>query len=379
MTTKSSNGEAEASMGSEKPLGSQEMPGELIDVRTEERFDVATVADYLRDKLEGGDRPLTVQQFPGGHANLTYLLRFGGTESGAESIEYVLRRPPLGPVAKSSHDMHREYRALSRLWQKFPLAPRAFLYCDDEAIIGAEFVVMERRRGVVVRGAVPDVFGGGTDPVANRKLSEVVVGCLADFHAVDPASVGLQELGKPDGFLERQVSGWSGRYERAKTQDAGVAGEVANWLSSNLPTSPPASMVHNDWKLDNMAIAEDDPGRCVAVYDWDMCTIGDPLCDLGTLLGLWSDRGEAMAGSNPMPTQSEGFMTRDEAVAFYANRSGLDPKAVPYYVVFGTFKMAGVLQQIYFRYHNGQTTDERFAGLGKLAEGLFRLAASRRD
>ncbi len=380
-----SEAEAKEALGSGTALGSHEMPGELIDVRTEERFDAAAVADYLRDKLEGGDRPLTVRQFPGGHANLTYLLRFGGPGSGSDrsqdkgSIEYVLRRPPLGPVAKSSHDMHREYRALSKLWQKFPLAPRAFLYCDDKAILGAEFVVMERRRGVVVRGAVPEVFGGGSDHVANRKLSEVVVGCLADFHAVDPAGVGLEELGKPEGFLERQVSGWAGRYERAKTDDGAIAGEVADWLTNNLPTSPPASLVHNDWKLDNMAIAESDPGRCVAVYDWDMCTIGDPLCDLGTLLGLWSDRGESAAGSNPMPTQAEGFMSRDEAVAYYADRSGLDSKTVPYYVVFGTFKMAVVLQQIYFRYYNGQTSDARFAGLGQLAEGLFRLAAERRD
>jgi aminoglycoside phosphotransferase (APT) family kinase protein len=370
---------AVGSPGSENQLDSREMPGELIDVRTEERFDVAVVADYLRDKLEGGNKTLTVRQFPGGHANLTYLLRFGGTDAEGDPTEYVLRRPPLGPVAKSSHDMHREYRALSKLWQKFPLAPRAFLYCDDLAIIGAEFVVMERRRGVVVRGTVPEVFGGGNDRVANRKLSEVVVGRLADFHAVDPASVGLEELGKPEGFLERQVNGWAGRYERAKTGEGAIASEVASWLTRNLPDSPPASLVHNDWKLDNMAIDETDPARCVAVYDWDMCTIGDPLCDLGTLLGLWSDRGESMAGSNPMPTQSEGFMSRDEAVAFYADRSGLDSKRVPYYVVFGTFKMAVVLQQIYFRYHNGQTSDERFAGLGKLAEGLFRLAADRRD
>jgi len=349
--------------------------GELIDVRTEERFDEAIVADYLRDKLEGADRRLTVRQFPGGHANLTYLLRYG---EGSDAIEYVLRRPPLGPVAKSSHDMHREYRALSRLWQKFPLAPRAYLYCDDAAILGAHFVVMERRHGVVVRGVVPEVFGAGRDPVANRKLSEVVIGCLVDFHAVDPASVGLEELGRPEGFLQRQVDGWAARYDRARTDDVPIADELADWLRVNRPESPPASLVHNDWKLDNMAIAADDPGRCVAVYDWDMCTIGDPLCDLGTLLGLWSERGEPMAGSNPMPTQSEGFMSRQEAIAYYAARSGLDARAVPYYVVFGTFKMAVVLQQIYFRYHNGQTSDERFAGLGGLAEGLFQLAANRR-
>ena len=348
---------------------------ELIDVRTDERFDETRVAAYLREKLEGADQSLEVRQFGGGHANLTYLLRFGEGES---AIEYVLRRPPLGPVAASSHDMHREYRTLSKLWQKFPLAPRAFLYCDDADVIGADFVVMERRHGVVVRGVVPEEFGGGADPIANRKLSEVVVGRLADFHAVDPDSVGLGSLGKPEGFLARQVRGWSERLVRAKTHDVPVADEVALWLEANLPESPPASLVHNDWKLDNMAIDPADPGRCVAVYDWDMCTVGDPLCDVGTLLGLWSDPGESKAGTNPMPTQAEGFMTRDEAVAYYSACSGIDTAAIAYYSVFGAFKMAVVLQQIYVRFHRGQTQDQRFAGLGEAADDLFAVAAKRR-
>jgi hypothetical protein len=215
-----------------------------------------------------------VRQFGGGHANLTYQLCYG---EGDDAIEYVLRRPPLGPVAATAHDMKREYRVLSKLWQAFPKAPRAFLFCEDPSVIGAEFVVMERRHGIVVRAFVPPEFGGGKDPVANRKLSEVVIGTLVEFHAVDPASVGLESLGKPAGFLERQVAGWTGRYERAKTTEIPIANEVNRWLLENRPESPPATLVHNDWKLDNMAVAEDDPGRCVAVYDWDMCTIGDPM------------------------------------------------------------------------------------------------------
>jgi aminoglycoside phosphotransferase (APT) family kinase protein len=349
---------------------------EIVDVRPDERFDEARVAEYLSGKLEGSDRPLEVRQFGGGHANLTYLLRFG---QGDDAIEYVLRRPPLGPVAATSHDMNREYRALSKLWRAFPLAPRAYLYCDDESIVGAEFFVMERRHGVVVRSEIPEQFGGGGDPVANRKLSEVVIDTLIDFQAVVPKSVGLEALGKPAGFLERQVTGWASRFERAKTAEIPAAEEVRRWLLDNLPASPPATLVHNDWRLDNMAVAEDDPGRCVAVYDWDMCTLGDPLCDVGTLLGLWSDRGEGMAGSNPMPTQSIGFMSRAEAAKRYAEGAGHDLDAIPYYIVFGTFKMAVVLQQIYHRYHVGQTQDDRFVPLGKLAEGLFSLAADRRQ
>jgi len=351
---------------------------DVIEVRADERFDVERVARFLHGKIPGSDQPLRVRQFGGGHANLTYLLDFGAADGSGSRTEYVLRRPPLGPVAATSHDMHREYRVLSKLWRAFPLAPRAFLYCDDADVIGAHFVVMERRHGIVVRSAIPPEFGGGKDAAANRKLSEVVIDTLVQFQRVDPAAVDLTDLGKPEGFLERQVKGWAGRYERAKTGEIAVAEELTRWLLDRRPESPTATLVHNDWKLDNMAVDPADPGRCVAVYDWDMCTLGDPLCDLGTLLGLWSDRGEAMAGSNPMPTQSEGFLTRAEAADRYCQRMAIDPQTVPYYVVFGTFKMAVVLQQIYHRYHVGQTQDDRFAALGRLAEGLFELAAKRR-
>ena len=348
---------------------------ELIDVRPDERLDESALADYLKGKLPGADRPLALRQFGGGHANLTYLLRFG---AGEDVAEYVLRRPPLGPVAKHAHDMHREWRALSQLWRGFDKAPRAFLYCSEPAVIGADFLVMERRRGVVVRGLVPAEFGGGLDLAANRKLSLAVIDTLAEFHAVDPQQVDLADLGHPAGFLERQVKGWAERCERARTEPEPVAEEVVRWLLAELPASPTPTLVHNDWKLDNMAIAPDDPGRCVAVYDWDMCTLGDPLCDLGTLLGLWSDPGEGLAGSNPMPTQTPGFLSRAGAARRYAERSGRDPRALDYYIVFGTFKMGVVLQQIYVRFHRGQTQDRRFAGLGQLARGLYQLAADRR-
>ncbi len=349
---------------------------EVIPVRTDECFDEAALHAYLRDKLDGGELPLRVEQFAGGHANLTYLLHYGDGDRG---VEYVLRRPPLGPVAPGSHDMNREHRALSVLWKAFAQAPRAYLSCDEASVIGAPFFVMERRRGIVVRGSVPAELGGGRDERANRKLSEVVIDVLADFHAVDPAAIGLESLGRdPAHFLERQVKGWAGRYERAKTGTIEVAEELTTWLVDNLPESPAPTLLHNDWRLDNMAVDPEDPGCCVAVYDWDMCTVGDPLADLGTLLALWNNRGDAPVGMSPMPTQSVGFMSRERAVARYGERSGRDVGGVSYYDVFGTFKMAVVLQQIYFRYHCGQTKDERFAGLGAGAAGLFELAASRR-
>jgi aminoglycoside phosphotransferase (APT) family kinase protein len=348
---------------------------DTIDVRPEERLDPGRLAGFLRDRLPGGARPLEIRQFPGGHANLTYLLRFG---SGPDTLEYVLRRPPLGPVAPGAHDMSREHRVLSVLWKTFPLAPRSFLFCDDPAVLGAPFFVMERRHGRVVRGGIPPEFGGGEDEVANRKLSQVVVDVLADFHAVDPERAGLGDLGRPDGFLERQVRGWTDRFERAKVEANPLADALQRWLLDNLPASPPATLLHNDWRLDNMAVAEDDPGRCVAVYDWDMCTRGDPLADLGTVLSVWYDPDEVPGTLNPMPTLTPGFLRRDEAAKRYGERSGRSLDALSYYLVFGTFKMAVVLQQIYVRFHRGQTQDARFAGMGEGAKTLFRLADARR-
>ncbi len=348
---------------------------DVIAVRPDERFDEARVAAWLHGRIPGSDRPLAVRQFPGGHANLTYQLRYG---DGDDTVEYVLRRPPLGPVAPGAHDMSREHRVLSVLWRAFPLAPRSFVFCDDVSILGAPFFVMERRHGVVVRGAIPPQFGGGADAAANRKLSQVVVDVLAEFHAVEPAKAALGDLGRPDGFLERQVQGWSGRFERSKTDPFPLADELQRWLLDNLPASPAPTLLHNDWRLDNMAVAADDPGRCVAVYDWDMCTRGDPLCDLGTVLAVWYDHDEVAPSLNPMPTVAAGFLSRAEAAARYGEQSGRDLSQLPYYLVFGTFKMAVVLQQIYFRYHNGQTQDARFAGMGEGAKSLFRLADARR-
>ncbi len=350
-------------------------PPDLIDVRSDERLDEAALARFLKPSLPGAAASLAVRQFSGGRANLTYLLRFG---EGASAVEYVLRRPPLGPTAPGAHDMTREYRVLSRLWRAFPLAPRAYLLCEDPAVIGAPFFVMERRDGVVVRGRIPPEFGGGDDPASNLKLSQVVMDTLAQFHAVDPRKADLDTLGRPEGFMARQVGGWTQRWEAARTEDNPLAEELARWLADNLPESPPPTLLHNDWRLDNMAVAADDPGRCVAVYDWDMCTRGDPLADLGTVLSVWYEAHEAPANTVMMPTQAKGFLDRAGAARRYAERSGRSLDTFPYYLVFGTFKMAVVLQQIYVRFHRGQTQDERFASMGEGAKALFQLASERR-
>jgi aminoglycoside phosphotransferase (APT) family kinase protein len=347
---------------------------EVIAVRSGEEFDVARVAQFLNGKLPQSDDSLEVVQFAGGHANLTYLLRFGTTE-------YVLRRPPIGPVAPGAHDMGREFRVLSVLYQAFPLAPRAFVYCDDLSIIGAPFFVMERRRGTVVRRSIPPEFGGGNDPAINRRISEVLIDTLADLHDVDARAVGLADLGKPDGFMQRQIDGWTARYQRAKTKEVPLVDKLTQWLRDQQPASPPPTLLHNDYRLDNIMLDSADPSRVVAVFDWDMCTLGDPLADLGTLLSLWMEAGEGMGGGSQggMPSHVPGFLTRREAVERYGKRRRVDVSHVPYYYVFGIFKIAVVLQQIYHRFHLGQTTDERFRGFEQMAELLFWMAKSRSE
>jgi aminoglycoside phosphotransferase (APT) family kinase protein len=340
-------------------------PPETIAIRDGEDFDHARLAEYLKGKLPDSDRSLEVIQFAGGHANLTYCLRYG-------DVEYVLRRPPIGPVAPGAHDMGREYRALSVLYKEYPFAPRAYVYCEDSAIIGAPFFVMERRHGIVVRRSIPAEFGSGKDAAINRRISEVIVDTLADLHRVDPRAVGLDKIGKPEGFMRRQIDGWMARYQRAKTKEMPVADEMCRWLSERLPASPLATLLHNDWRLDNMMLKSNSP-ECEAVFDWDMCTLGDPLADLGTLLTAWLEAGDGLpdSGQVTMPSMVPGFMTRTEAVARYGKRRGVDVSTLPYYYVFGLFKMAVVLQQIYHRYHLGQTKDPRFALFEQGAEALF--------
>jgi aminoglycoside phosphotransferase (APT) family kinase protein len=348
---------------------------EVIPIRKGEDFDHDRLADYLRTNLPHAGPLLEVVQFAGGHANLTYLLRFG-------AIEYVLRRPPIGPVAASAHDMNREYRVLSVLYQAYPLAPRALLFCEDPSFVGAPFFIMERRRGTVIRRRIPVEFGGGEVPETNRRISEALIDTLADLHEVDYRRIGLAGLGNPEGFMQRQIEGWTVRYQRAQTKELLVVGELTRWLREHLPPSPLPTLLHNDWRLDNMMFDAHDAGRVVAVFDWDMCTIGDPLADLGTLLSLWIEPGEGLGGGTQgggMPSNVPGFLTRREAAERYGKRRGVDISQVSYYYVFGLFKVAVVLQQIYHRYHLGQTNDERFRPFEQIAELLFWMAKGRSE
>lgn len=341
---------------------------ETISVRSGEEIDEAAVAGYLKGRLPGADGDLVVRQFGGGAANLTYELDYGDQV-------YVLRRPPLGPIAPRSHDMEREHRVLSRLSAVYPPAPHAHLFCDDESVIGAPFVVMERRYGIVVRRRMPALYAGR--PEAPRLMGEALIEGLAALHTVDYAALGLTDLGKPGGFIERQVAGWFGRWERAKAEEVPAMEAAHGWLEDNLPPVTAWSLIHNDYKLDNSMFAVDDPSRLVAVFDWDMATLGDPLSDLGTLLTYWTDDDdlEEVRAFSPMPHDGAGFPSREELVEQYARLSGRDLSDIGFYHVLGLYRVAVILAQIYIRWVRGQTTDERFAGLGDLVKLVAARAA----
>ncbi len=342
---------------------------DLIEPRKGEELDTSRLEPYLRAHLPAADGPFSFRQFGGGHANLTYEVRFG-------AHEYVVRRPPLGPIAPSAHDMKRENRVLATLPDVFALAPKSYLYCGDASLIGAEFHVMERRHGIVIRSDLPDEFKG--DLALARRIGEMMVDNLAHLHTADPAAAGLGDLGRPDGYVARQLEGWTKRWHAAKDKDNANVDEMERWLHARVPRPEAVSLLHNDYKLDNMIVDAHDPGRAVAVLDWDMCTRGDPLMDLGYMLNYWSEAGDDPAWRQAafMPTWYPGFPSRREAVERYAGKTGFALADVRWYHVFGVFKLTGVIQQIYIRYLRGQTTDARFAAFGQRVATLAEKGAA---
>lgn len=334
-------------------------------VRSDETLDEEGLERYLRGRLPGATGPMRVEQFPHGHSNLTYLLRFDG-------VEYVLRRPPLGPVAPTAHDMSREYRVLSAVWRPLPVAPRPLLLCEDASVIGGTFYVMERRRGIVIREALPPEL---RDDLSLRgRVSEAAVDTLAKLHRLDWKAVGLG--GRPMGYLERQVRGWAERYDRAKTRDIPEVRELERWLAARMPAPGPPALLHNDFKFDNLMLDAADPTRVVAVLDWEMAAIGEPLADLGGFLAYWPERADPPARREVVGdvTTYPGFLTRAELVERYQSLTGLDISNVRFYEVFGLYKLAVIVQQIYSRYHRGQTQDERFAVFEDRVVGLAEAA-----
>ena len=343
------------------------MAPEVAPIRAGEEIDVRALAEYLRGKVEGAVRDVRVEQCPGGHSNLTYLVRAG-------DHEYVLRRPPLGPVAPKAHDMAREFRVLEAVHPVFPPAPRVYLLCEDPAVIGATFFLMERRQGAVLRRDMPAEFA--RDSAFPRKASEGFIDCLSQLHSIDVARQPLAGLGRPEGFLERQVRGWTERWLRAKTEEIQGMDSLIAWLSDRLPASARPALVHNDFKLDNIMLDPRNPARVEAVLDWEMATVGDPLVDLGCTLCYWTQAGdpEMRGGSLSGITAMPGWYTRAELVRRYAEKAGRDVSGLGYYEVFGLFKLGVILQQIYFRYIRGQTRDERFSDFHLRVRGLMRAA-----
>ena len=332
-------------------------------IRAGEELDLAALARLLNERLPGPPAPLEALQFPGGHSNLTYLIQRAGRE-------YVLRRPPLGPIPARAHDMAREARVLTQLAPLYPAAPRVELVCEDEAILGRPFYLMARRRGLILRQTAPAGLG---DP---KLIADAFIDELAALHSIDVFEQGLDSLGKPEGFLERQVRGWSRRWEAAQTSPSPAMERLSTWLLTNLPESGQATVVHNDYKLDNVMLDEADSSRITAVLDWEMTSVGDPLVDVGVMLSYWPEAGDPQArreAISPLTTQP-GWPSRAALLARYHQETGRDLSGVAYYEVFGLFKLAVVLEQIYRRYHIGQTMDERFARFERIVRGLAEAA-----
>jgi len=323
------------------------MDEEIAAVRAGEELDWPALEGWLRAALPDlPAEPMAIAQFPRGRANLTYRLQFG------EEL-LVLRRPPFGKTAPGAHDMAREYAILSKLWQLWPRAPRALALCEDATVIGSPFVVQEYRSdGVVIFGDAP--VGMADLPDLGLRLATAMADALSDLHKVDFVSVGLGDLGRPDGFVSRQLAGWTDRWNRVASQDCSrTMQQVADLLARDMPTASLQAIVHNDYKLDNCQFHDGDPDMVISVFDWDMATLGDPLIDVGITLAYWSHMSRA---------QSLGLPEKGVFARLYAERMGLDVDALRWYEAFANWRNAVAVQQLYDRWLKGDSKDDRLAG-----------------
>ncbi len=328
-----------------------------VDIRRGEELDLAKVTTFLKDTLPGVSGEVRIRQFPAGFSNLTYSVEVGDRE-------LILRKPPHGKKAKSAHDMSREYRILKALKPVFPYAPEALVYSEDLSVVGSPFYVMERIKGMILRRDLPkDFLLSGRDA---GQLCENLIDVLCRLHGLDYVEIGLDGFGKPDGYVRRQVEGWSARYRDAKTDDAPDYERVMGWLHDHMPAdSQKPAIIHNDYKFDNVVLNPGNPLEIIGVLDWEMATIGDPLMDLGSSMAYWVNRDdpENMQLIRMLPTNSEGMLSRDELVRLYLSKTGREAQSFDFYLCFGFFRLAVIAQQIYYRYYHGQTKDKRFAML----------------
>ena len=337
---------------------------EFAPVRPGEELNWANIDQFVRTHIHGLTGELSVMQFPNGSANLTYLLRYGAQE-------FVLRRPPFGVIAPGAHDMRREYKVLSKLWQHTRLAPRAYAFCADKDVCGADFFVMERRVGVVVRSEIPEPMRHHEN--VGRRIGFAVVDAMAELHSLDPVACGLADLGKPEGFAARQIVGWRKRWDLVRpANDDGLMDAIADRLASRVPTAQRISFVHNDLKPDNYQFDPTDPDHAKSIFDWDMTTLGDPLIDLGTLIQYWPDESDPdFQTITSQPGMLDmGLPSRAEVAARYAERTGTNIGDLPWWIGFAYWKTAVVVTQLYTRYARGESTDERMKGIGARAPKL---------
>ncbi len=324
-------------------------------IRQGEELDEKKIEIFLKDTVKGLDGDIHFQQFPSGFSNLTYLVNVGDREM-------VLRRPPIGANIKTAHDMGREYNIQNALKPVFPYCPEMLAYTEDESIIGCPFYVMERMNGIILRKDLPK--GMTLSASQGRELCEKLLDVHVDLHTIDVKGVGLENLGKPDGYVQRQVDGWSGRYRKAITPDAPDFENVMAWLKEKIqPDTDTPTIVHNDYRFDNVVLDSNDPMKVIGVLDWEMATYGDPLMDLGNTLAYWIEKTDTAEEQmmRLMPTTMDGALTRQELVYRYAEKTGRDVTNFDFYHCFGLFRLAVIAQQIYNRFYHGITSDERFA------------------
>jgi aminoglycoside phosphotransferase (APT) family kinase protein len=335
------------------------------EVREEDSFDVEAVREWLKGQGTDLSDEVEVRQFGGGASNLTYSLRDG-------THDLILRRPPRGQKARGAHDMAREYRIQDGLAEVFPLVPEMVALCEDDSVIGAEFYLMQRVPGIIPRRDFPP--GVSLDEEQTRALCTNALDVLIDLHRIDVDSTPLASMNKGEGYVERQVSGWSRRFRNAHTEDVGDFETVMAWLAEHQPDDVASCLIHNDFRFDNLVLDAEDPTRPVGVLDWEMATVGDPLMDLGGTLAYWvrDDDDEFFRMFRRQPTNLPGMLSREEVVDYYCERMGysLTPEQWRFYEVYGLFRLGVIAQQIYYRYFHGQTSNEAYAIFGPAARHL---------
>ncbi len=343
-----------------------------VPVRAGEELNIERLAAYLREQIPTAAGALTVEQFPGGYSNLTYLLRFSEPAKPGHAREMVLRRPPFGAHIKGGHDMGREYRIQSALIHTYARVPQPLVYCADESVIGAPFYVMERVSGLILRNRLPRGLTLEADTM--RQVCCALIDALVELHALDYAAVGLNELGKPDGYTARQVAGWITRFQNALTDDCPDFAPITNWLTANIPAHSDATLIHNDFRYDNAVLDPKDWTRIRAILDWEMATLGDPLTDVGTTLAYWAEPEDPEILRQFGLTAYPGNLDRQQFLERYAERSGRAVSNFLFYYLYGVFKNVVIALQIYSRYRQGLTHDPRFPALIEIIRTYHQIA-----